>query len=78
MKFLKPFLIIVTILTLSLTFISSYGISNHSASNELNGTNQKIDKKIAALPTTPSPLHGDVWFAFSAIGFMGVYLAIKK
>jgi NADH:ubiquinone oxidoreductase subunit 6 (subunit J) len=72
MRFLKPFLIIVTFITLSLTVISSYGVANKSISP------QNIKPSSSNIDLTQNPLHGDVWFAFTAIGFIGVYLAIKK
>lgn len=83
MKNLKSILILTTILTLSLTVATSYGLPNQSVSKIKQSEVAKEVTVIAPKQTTTNStdtkqLHGDVWFAFSAIGVIGAYLAFKK
>jgi hypothetical protein len=64
MKFLKPALLLITILAVT------YTVSAHKVSfNHL---------PISSQVTTALPLNGDLLFAFIAIASLGGYLLIKK
>ncbi|HTM98371.1 MAG TPA: hypothetical protein VL088_06505 [Pedobacter sp.] len=65
MKFLKPTLVLITILVLTYTVSASNVSFNH-----LVVSNQAT--------TTALPLNGDLLFAFGAIASIGGYLALKK
>ena len=64
MKFLKPALLLITILTLTYTVSA-----NKVSFNHLNVTKQAANSL---------PLNGDLFFAFGAIASIGSYLLIKK
>lgn len=77
MKNLRSILVVATLLTLSFTVFSSFIVANKSTATEKVQDLKIAQAKSTQTPTT-DPLHGDVWFAFTAIGFIGTYLAFKK
>ncbi len=69
-KFLKPILIILTIVALTYTVSASKVSFNKLTSTTEVSKNQT---------TSPSlPVNGDLLFAFTAIASLGGYLALKK
>lgn len=77
MKNLRSILVITVLLTLSFTVFSSFSKSNQSTTAEKAQDLKIAQSHSTQIPTT-DPLHGDVWFAFTAIGVIGTYLAFKK
>lgn len=77
MKNLRSILVITALLTLSFTAFSSFIKADQSTATE-KAQDLKIAQAHATKKLANDPLHGDVWFAFSAIGFIGAYLAFKK
>ncbi|RZL34582.1 MAG: hypothetical protein EOP00_31370 [Pedobacter sp.] len=70
MKFLKPALIILSLLALTFTVrgskISFNKEVNQSIKLEQKGTSEAL------------PIHGDLLFAFTAIASLGGYIVFKK
>ena len=64
MKFLKPALLLITILAVTYTVSANKVSFNHLAVNQQG--------------TTALPVNGDLLFAFAAIASLGSYLLIKK
>ena len=64
MKFLKPALLLITILAVTYTVSANKVSFNHLT--------------VSQQGTTALPLNGDLLFAFVAIASLGSYLLIKK
>lgn len=64
MKFLKPALLLITILAVTYTVSANKVSFNHLT--------------VSQQGTTSLPLNGDLLFAFVAIASLGSYLLIKK
>ncbi|KQC00747.1 hypothetical protein [Pedobacter sp. Hv1] len=77
MKNLRSILVITVLLALSFTVFSSFSKNNQSATAE-KAEDLKIAQTHSGQIPSKDPLHGDVWFAFTAIGVIGTYLAFKK
>lgn len=81
MKFLKPILLIVTVLALTYTVSAA----NKSFKGSLNNS-AKTSASVLTFNGNPDiqqetkelPLNGDIMFAFIAIASLGSYLAFKK
>lgn len=71
MKFLKPVLIILTVIALTYTVSARKVSFNQLASEVTAASNQNK-------PTTSLPVNGDLLFAFTAIASLGGYMVFKK
>lgn len=77
MKKLRSILVITSFLTLSFTIFSSFSQAKQATTPVLE-KDLNLTAVSSTKTTNPNPLHGDVWFAFTAIGVIGTYLAFKK
>lgn len=59
MKYFKPALILIALISIFLLVNSTYNLMEMFSAKD-------------------SGLHGDIWFAFSIIGFISIYLIYKK
>ena len=70
-KFLKPILIILTVIALTYT-VSARKVSFNQLASEVTATSNQNN------PTPSLPVNGDLLFAFTAIASLGGYMVFKK
>ena len=70
MKFLKPLLIILTVIGLTYSVSASKVSFNRLTNNQVVLATQSTSKTL--------PVNGDLLFAFTAIFSLGGYMAFKK
>lgn len=74
MKYLRFAFISIVFLILAITAGSSHMVSN----TPLVKSKSVEVKNEVVFQNENLPLHGDVWFAFAAIGAISTYLAFKR
>jgi len=77
MKYLRFLFISVVFLVLAITAGSSHSVSNTLVVKSKPTTTLQVKDEVG-YENKNLPLHGDVWFAFAAIGAISTYLAFKR
>ena len=70
MKFLKPALIILTLVAITFTVSANKISFNKEVKQQVKGSTQNTPK--------PLPVNDDLLFAFTAIASLGGYMVFKK
>ncbi|MFA6276486.1 MAG: hypothetical protein WC622_07040 [Pedobacter sp.] len=77
MKYLKFLFISIVFFVLAITAGSSHSVTNTLLTKSKPAPTLQ-NKDDVGYENKNLPLHGDVWFAFAAIGAISTYLAFKR
>jgi hypothetical protein len=77
MKYLRFIFISIVFLVLAITAGSSHSVTNTLFTQSKPAPTLQV-KDETVYENKNLPLHGDVWFAFAAIGAISTYLAFKR
>lgn len=77
MKYLRFIFFSFVVLILAVTAGSSHKVANTLSVKNKSAPAVEV-KNEAVYQNKNLPLHGDVWFAFAAIGAISTYLAFKR